>query len=163
MVGRQQSGRDRSPDSGPDGSGGGGGGRGGGGDEAPERPDWMFAVRRDRSPGFSVAADVEVGALLGRDGGDGVQPHLVVHHHHLLRPGYLETLGLCNIFHDNREREGRKGDLPRLRKMVLVTLSSWQLLMLMLARVVLTNVLSVIPTYFTSRALICTGKCSHVK
>ena len=123
-----------------------------------------MTVRRHRRAGHPVTADVEVGALLGRDGGDGVQPHLVVHHHHLLRPGYLETLRLCNIFHDNRQREReREGDLPRLRKMVLVTLSSWQLLMLMLARVVLTNVLSVIPTYFTSRALICTGKCSHVK
>ena len=66
------------------------------------------------------------------------------------------------IYFMTTERE-REGNLPRLRKMVLVTLSSWQLLMLMLARVVLTNVLSVIPTYFTSRALICTGKCSHVK
>ena len=40
-------------------------------------------------------------------------------------------------------------DLPRLRKMVLVTLSSWQLLILMEARVVFTNVLWEMPTYFT--------------
>ena len=54
----------------------------------------MFAVRRDGGSGLSVTADVQVGALLGRDGGDGVQPHLVVHHDDMLGPGYLETLGL---------------------------------------------------------------------
>ena len=41
-----------------------------------------------------------------------------------------------------------------MRKIVLVTLSSWQLLILMLAWVVFTKVLSEIPTYFTSRAFI---------
>ena len=53
----------------------------------------MFALRSHGVAGLSVAADVEVGALLGGDGGHGVQVHLVVHKDDVPCTGYLESVG----------------------------------------------------------------------
>ena len=54
----------------------------------------MTALRTDRRSWLSVAADVEVGALLGGDGGHGVNVHLVVGEYDLAGPGYEECAWL---------------------------------------------------------------------